>query len=173
MVPSPVVMTPLGTFKYMAPEVLNAIAVMDDDANLRAREQIQKLDMFALGVVAYLTLGGSHPFPARSIGDLPDLIEDGPPFDELHFEHISCRAKDFCMQLMHYDSEARPTGGPGGRGEGGGGGMAVPHWRRGGRVYDSEARPTGGPGGRGEGGGWPCPIGGGGGGGGSPPPEFC
>ena len=109
VVASPVAMTPLGTFRYMAPEVLNAITVMDEKAHLRAREQIQKLDVFALGVVAYLTLGGSHPFPALSFADLPELIAEGPPFDDFQFEHISPRAKDFCLQLMHYDSEARPT----------------------------------------------------------------
>lgn len=105
---SPILMTPLGTFRYMPPELLMAVAPRKPHM-LQNRDQVYKLDMFAVGVVAYMMLGGTHPFCCRSYNDLPELIEEGPSFDRDDFAHISAPAKDFCARLMNYQAELRPT----------------------------------------------------------------
>eukprot|EP01012_Entosiphon_sulcatum_P047299 TRINITY_DN6414_c0_g1_i1.p1 TRINITY_DN6414_c0_g1~~TRINITY_DN6414_c0_g1_i1.p1 ORF type:complete len:418 (-),score=62.15 TRINITY_DN6414_c0_g1_i1:162-1415(-) len=102
-------MTPLGTLHYMAPEMLEAVALMGGQPRMTTRQDVAKLDIFAVGVITYLMLGGSFPYDARSVLDLAEQINEGIQFPEEEFHDISLDAMDFCCSLVHYDCARRPT----------------------------------------------------------------
>ena len=68
--------TIVGTFQYMAPE------------QLEGREVDARTDIFALGVVLFEMLTGSHPFrrPTREATSAAVLGQDPPSFQSLHAE---------------------------------------------------------------------------------------
>lgn len=107
--PSELVMnTPLGSLKYCAPEILKRLVTHGVQARVTTRIDIQKLDMFAAGVVTYVMLGGSFPFSSKSKHALALQIERGIKFPESRFAGVSEEAKDFCRWMLDPDRKKRP-----------------------------------------------------------------
>lgn len=97
--------TPLGATKFLAPEVLIASQVKP---RMTTRMDIQKLDIFAVGVIVYLMLGAEYPFKAASRKALELTIRKGVCFTSPRFEEVSEEARDFCRWLLHHDRQSRP-----------------------------------------------------------------
>jgi serine/threonine protein kinase len=107
--PSDLVMnTPLGSLKYCAPEILKRLVNHGVHARVTTRVDIQKLDVFAAGVVTYVMLGGSFPFSSKSKQALAMQIERGIKFPESRFQHVSEDAKNYCRWLLDPDRRKRP-----------------------------------------------------------------
>jgi len=107
--PSELIMnTPLGSLKYCAPEILKRLVTHGVQARITTRTDIQKLDMFAAGVVTYVMLGGSFPFSSKSRQALALQIERGIRFPDSRFEGVSEDAKDYCRMMLHPDRRKRP-----------------------------------------------------------------
>eukprot|EP00906_Rhabdomonas_costata_P029919 RCo042261 len=98
--------TPLGATKFLAPEILVASRVKP---MVTTRTDIQKLDIFAVGVTVYLMLGGDYPFRyARSRRGLEEAIRRGVSFPSPHFDDVSELGQDFCRWLLNHDRRNRP-----------------------------------------------------------------
>eukprot|EP00668_Euglena_longa_P032309 GGOE01041617.1.p1 GENE.GGOE01041617.1~~GGOE01041617.1.p1 ORF type:complete len:541 (+),score=169.12 GGOE01041617.1:67-1623(+) len=107
--PSELIMTtPLGSLKYCAPEILKRLVTHGVQARVTTRVDIQKLDMFAAGVVVYVMLGGAFPFSSKSRQALAIQIERGIKFPEERFKDVSEDAKDFCRWMLNPDRKKRP-----------------------------------------------------------------
>jgi serine/threonine protein kinase len=105
--PSELIMsTPTGSPKYCAPEILKRLETQGVQPRITTRTDIQKLDMFAAGVVTFVMLGGVFPFSSKS--HLAPQIERGICFPESHFKGVSEDAKDFCRIMLHPDRRMRP-----------------------------------------------------------------
>eukprot|EP00667_Euglena_gracilis_P009823 EG_transcript_9986 len=100
--------TPIGTLKYCAPEILKRLDTHGIQARVTTRIDIQKLDMFAAGVIVYVMLSGVWPFSSKSTQALATQIERGIEFPEDRFGNVSAEAKDFCMWMLHPDRKKRP-----------------------------------------------------------------
>ena len=100
--------SPLGSLNYCAPEVLKHWR-STVCPRVTTRMDIQKLDVFAAGVVTFVMLSGKFPFHSKSgLRSLAEQIERGPRFDDKHWEGISEDAKEYCRWLMHTDRKKRP-----------------------------------------------------------------
>ena len=88
-----------GTVNYMAPEIL------DDNG----RGYDQRVDMWSVGVVVFVLLGGYMPFDAP-YEQLVELIKDGfyKFYDEV-WSNISLSAKQLVVSLMQVQPERRLT----------------------------------------------------------------
>ena len=85
-----------GTPQYMAPEVLA------EHYNIQA-------DMWSCGVVLYIILSGTYPFPGSSQEHIRARIQAGPPdMTSRAWEKISSAAKDCIQKLLTADPSARP-----------------------------------------------------------------
>eukprot|EP00996_Jenningsia_fusiforme_P000744 NODE_1673_length_1448_cov_92.751251_g1510_i0.p1 GENE.NODE_1673_length_1448_cov_92.751251_g1510_i0~~NODE_1673_length_1448_cov_92.751251_g1510_i0.p1 ORF type:complete len:438 (-),score=75.97 NODE_1673_length_1448_cov_92.751251_g1510_i0:135-1388(-) len=102
------VSTPLGSVKYLAPEALKGLLRNGVRPRLTTRVDVQKLDIFAIGVIIYVMLGGVFPFPSASKHRLVEEITRGISFPASRFRSISEAAKDFCRALLHPDPRRRP-----------------------------------------------------------------
>lgn len=87
-----------GTPAYMAPEQVALSATVDHRA-----------DLYALGVIAYEVLSGSHPFAGRSRQDMLRAHQDELPSDEaLRRPGVPPTLIGLVMQLLAKDPAARP-----------------------------------------------------------------
>jgi len=90
-----------GTNGYMPPEVL------------RGEKYSTSVDLFALGVLLFILLGGYHPFDPT--GDAPDMlveqrIKTGEwNFDESAFKHVSAEARVVVAALLAPVPGQRPS----------------------------------------------------------------
>jgi serine/threonine protein kinase len=87
----------VGTPEFMAPEQMQYEAILDARA-----------DIYALGTIAYLMLGGKTPFT----GDLPQLVaqklmDKPPPLSAIRSD-ISSDVEKVLMQALATDPAARP-----------------------------------------------------------------
>ncbi|GAU98029.1 hypothetical protein RvY_09232 [Ramazzottius varieornatus] len=94
-------MTPLYTLQYAAPEVL------------KMRNYDTACDIWSLGVIFYTMLSGKSPY-ASGPNDKPESIllriESGVlPFHGSAWSHISAEAKDLVTNMLHADPGRRPT----------------------------------------------------------------
>jgi len=88
----------LGTPSYMAPELWAERSTPYDSS----------VDMWAIGVVAYMLLSGQRPFHHQDKHEKARMIrEDALRFPDKYWGHISAEAKDFCNKLMQKDSDLR------------------------------------------------------------------
>ena len=86
---------PVGTPYYVAPEVLNGA-------------YDEKCDLWSLGVIAYMLLSGTPPFPGNGENEILTRVKKGvydlniPKFDK-----VSANAKDFIKKLLVMDPKKR------------------------------------------------------------------
>jgi len=116
---SPKLLTPVGTFDFMAPEVVEAF--FEDTREELAYDK--RCDLWSLGVMVYILLCGYPPF-SGSCGDncgwkegggcnecqmrLFDNIMDGHfDFPSRDWDHISGDAKDLITNLLVKDAKKR------------------------------------------------------------------
>ncbi|KAH7474484.1 Calcium-dependent protein kinase 19 [Phytophthora ramorum] len=94
---------PNGTIAYWAPEIITR------------QPQDFGVDMWAFGVLAYITLTGVHPFDPR--GDRSDaeivkeIAEGNYDVENQWYKDLSADSKDFLTQLLHSDPSKRLTAG--------------------------------------------------------------
>ena len=82
-----------GTPTYMAPELW-----------VKHMEYTSAVDMWAIGVTAYLLLCGTRPFHHRDIETKIKLIKEATPdFASGPWKRVSSQARDFCRQLLQKD----------------------------------------------------------------------
>lgn len=90
--------TQCGTPGYVAPEILEGIAY-DSQA-----------DMWSLGVIVYILLGGYPPFIEQNQRDLFRKIRKGEyEFHEEYWGQVSQDAKDMISSLLTVDPDSRST----------------------------------------------------------------
>ena len=81
---------PYGTLSYVAPEVLLDIPYG------------KEVDLWSLGVIAYLMLSGSLPFDDRESEEeiARKTVSEDPPYKGSIWKKISNEAKDFIKKLL-------------------------------------------------------------------------
>ena len=88
----------LGTPLYMAPELV------------KQQKYTEKVDIWALGVITYQLLCGTTPFDGKNIEHInQNILKKKLTFSERHWKNVSSQAKDFMLQCLNRDQEARPT----------------------------------------------------------------
>eukprot|EP00746_Dinoflagellata_sp_MGD_P126701 gnl/MRDRNA2_/MRDRNA2_61472_c0_seq1.p1 gnl/MRDRNA2_/MRDRNA2_61472_c0~~gnl/MRDRNA2_/MRDRNA2_61472_c0_seq1.p1 ORF type:complete len:449 (+),score=96.71 gnl/MRDRNA2_/MRDRNA2_61472_c0_seq1:668-2014(+) len=86
----------VGTLDFVAPEIFDGPGYSE------------KVDMWSVGVIAYLLLGGFLPFYSESNDDLIDDICSGNfTFPDDPFKDVSDLAKEFICKLLVVDSAER------------------------------------------------------------------
>jgi len=86
----------VGTAYYMAPEVL------DQDYG-------SKVDLWSLGIIAFMVLGGYAPFEGRDDREILEAIVNGYfTFNDPAWDNVSENAKNF-IQLLLVEENDRPT----------------------------------------------------------------
>ena len=93
----------VGTPQYWAPEVI--------DAGENGTEYDHRVDLWSLGILTYVMLGGSYPFEAPGQGtELGQKIKSGKVrFRGSKWEKVSTDAKDAIVGLLNVDKEKRLT----------------------------------------------------------------
>jgi len=88
----------LGTPSYMSPELWAEHRAPYDSS----------VDMWAIGVVAYMLLSGQRPFHSTDQKEKARMIREDPlQFPPRYWAHISAEAQDFCRILMQKDPAKR------------------------------------------------------------------
>ncbi|GMI38934.1 hypothetical protein TrCOL_g150 [Triparma columacea] len=86
---------PVGTPYYVAPEVLRGT-------------YNEKCDMWSLGVITYMLLSGTPPFPGAGEGEILQRVKRGHySLDINRFDGVSEHAKDFIRKLLCMDATER------------------------------------------------------------------
>jgi len=94
---------PVGTPGYVAPELVECL---DDDSCSYGLE----VDMWALGVIAYILLCGYPPFFSEDDDEVFDQILDGSyDYPAAQWDHVSPLAKDLIDRLLVTDPKKRYT----------------------------------------------------------------
>lgn|GEM_PF-2121668 len=85
-----------GTPPHMAPELVH-------------RQSIDgRVDMFAIGALAYSMLTGQHAYPARTIQELPHVWTAMPPSVRARGFAIPAALDELIMSLLSLEANARP-----------------------------------------------------------------
>ena len=88
-----------GTAAYVAPEVLD----------LKAKGYDERADMWSIGVVTYILLGGYAPFEGPLEELAVKILKGEYEFDDAYWDHISHDAKGLISSLLQVDPEKRIT----------------------------------------------------------------
>ena len=68
----------------------------------------EKVDIWSIGVIAYMLLSGKNPFPGRNKGDVKHMILTKEiSMTQGTFSHVSDEAKDFIKKAMERDVSLR------------------------------------------------------------------
>ena len=90
-----------GTVSYMAPEMI------------REREYGPEVDLWAIGVVLFILLGGFHPFDPDGLADDKRVVKEikagNWSFDDPVWKEVSAEAKGVLKGLLAPSPQQRPT----------------------------------------------------------------
>lgn len=88
----------IGTPSYMSPELWADYSKAYDSS----------VDMWAIGVCAYMLLSGKRPFHSSDRKEKKRMIMQDPVrFESAEWHRVSSHGKDFCTQLMQKDPKKR------------------------------------------------------------------
>jgi len=101
--------SPKGTYGYMCPELLRHMIDNKMDPRVTTRPEIQKMDLYSLGVVVHILLSGAFPHQVR-IPKRQHLrsMRFGPDFSLPVWATISSKGRQFCRLLLESDAARRP-----------------------------------------------------------------
>lgn len=92
---------PVGTVEYMAPEIL-----MQTEDDLKGYDQ--RCDIWSLGVVLYILLGGYHPFQTDNMEEMIEQISSGSfCFHKRYWNNISTEAKALIKNMLEVNPDER------------------------------------------------------------------
>ena len=86
-----------GTPPAVAPEALSGGSALD-----------QRVDLFALGALAYWVLTGTHAYPAYELAELPTLWRAPPQPPSAYVADVPPALDALVLSLLHLDPLARP-----------------------------------------------------------------
>jgi tRNA A-37 threonylcarbamoyl transferase component Bud32 len=87
----------VGTPACIAPEMLRCMPLD------------QRTDIYSLGAVAYFALTGRPPYPARAVGDLPELWATSPVPPSVLISKIPPELDRLVLSMLNHDPLARPS----------------------------------------------------------------
>ena len=112
----------VGTMACWSPEQIASVFKLDEHGRLTSRENpipvgtdARACDLFALGIVLYISLLGCHPFDPKGTGDVRRIAENvlkSKTIDLIFTEKklaISSAAEDIIRRLLDPDPEKRMT----------------------------------------------------------------
>jgi len=90
----------LGSPLYMAPEII------------QNKVYNEKVDIWSIGVITYMLLSGSNPFPGQTKEKVKEMIVNSRELIERNlagkrFQHVSANAKDFITKCLTKDANLR------------------------------------------------------------------
>jgi serine/threonine protein kinase len=90
----------LGSPLYMAPEII------------QNKVYNEKVDIWSIGVITYMLLSGSNPFPGQTKEKVKEMIVNSRELIERNlagkrFQHVSANAKDFITKCLTKDAALR------------------------------------------------------------------
>lgn len=102
-------LTPCGTEKYMAPEMLDWIVHRGWTRRPASVAMAKKMDVYAIGIVAHVLLSGCFPFNANSNVTLAQQQRRIPRCNSVHWRGVSSEAISFVQALLRPDPQDRLT----------------------------------------------------------------
>jgi serine/threonine protein kinase len=104
---SPVLTTPVGTLRYSAPETVRGMIENGDVPRKTTIGQLQKVDLFGAGIIAFVMLTAQMPFSGKTKQQLTVQMEQGPSFLAPAWSKLSPHAQDFVSRLLGPDPNQR------------------------------------------------------------------
>eukprot|EP01001_Neometanema_parovale_P009209 NODE_5458_length_944_cov_164.658952_g5239_i0.p1 GENE.NODE_5458_length_944_cov_164.658952_g5239_i0~~NODE_5458_length_944_cov_164.658952_g5239_i0.p1 ORF type:complete len:279 (+),score=75.10 NODE_5458_length_944_cov_164.658952_g5239_i0:114-839(+) len=101
--------TPKGSLKYLAPEIIKHIITHRSTPSVTTRPEIQKVDLYAAGVVVYVMLCGRFPFRGTDKDTILHHITKGVNFRDENWNGVSEDGKEFVAWLLNPDAHVRPV----------------------------------------------------------------
>ncbi|CAJ1028412.1 putative Protein kinase domain containing protein [Leishmania utingensis] len=102
-------LTPCGTEKYLPPEVLSWILENGWARRSTTVGLARAMDLYAIGIVAYVLLSGCFPFNASSRATLLQQQQRVPRCNSARWAGVSSAAISFVQQLLEPDPRKRMT----------------------------------------------------------------
>lgn len=93
-----------GTINYMAPEIIKRMNGLNQHCD-------QSVDIWSIGVVAYVLLSGANPFEAKKTNDniINRILAGKFDFSGAQWDAVPKQCKDFVVKCLQLDPKKRPT----------------------------------------------------------------